>query len=224
MNIILGYRENTGSMDGARDTYRSSSIAKSREKGSNQKIQKNNEKRNIESEKVRLPRDHQLLHEDSYPKLQKTMWTHLDNIVSTYQKKFLRDTKDTNQLQLLIDHYFLFIFLQMLIQSKVVFDTKKPKSNPFFEHVIDDCLIYIQQTYDVSLTISSDIIKKKFFSTIDETTKPLELLYKNCMEEDLIAREEYFNTYFFTSEETSVDGIRRKIMKEHNKNIERMNK
>lgn len=53
------------------------------------------EKRKKEKEKVWLPHDHQLLHEESYPKLKGIMWTHIDKVVDTYQKKFLRDTKDT---------------------------------------------------------------------------------------------------------------------------------
>ena len=141
-------------MDGARNKYRSAARFSSK--------QEIPEKNKETSEKVRLPQDHQLLHEESYPKLKKTMWTHLDNIVSTYQKKFLKDIKDINQVQGLIDHYFLFILLQMLIQSKVVFDSKKPRSTPFFQQVIDDCLVHLQQKYNISLTISSEIIKKKF--------------------------------------------------------------
>ena len=187
-------------------------------------MQKYLEKRKQEREKVRLPQDHRILNEDAYPRLKKTMWTHLDKIVSTYQQKFLKDTKNANQVKELVDHYFLFMFLQMLIQSKVVFDTKKPKSYPFFQQVLDDCLSYLQKKYSVSLTITSESIKKKFFSTINETTKPLELIYKNCMEEDLLAWENYFNTYFFEPKKVSVDDIRRKIMVERRQNVEKMNR
>lgn len=114
------------------------------------------------------------------------MWTHLDKVVSTYQQKFLKDIKNLNQTKELIDNYFLFIFIQMLIQSKIIFDTKRPRPTPFFQQVVDDCLLYIQEKYNISPAISIDAIKKKFFSTIDENTKPLELIYKNYIEEDLI--------------------------------------
>ena len=146
----------------------------------------------------------------------------IDSIVSDYQQKILKDTKDPTQLKCLIDNYFLFIFLQMLIQSKVVFDTKKPRSNPFFVQVLDDCLLHIQEKYGIILTISSDDIKKKFFSKIDETTQPLELIYKNCTESDLLEWERYLNTYFFVPKKTSVDHLRRRIMSDRISSMQRM--
>lgn len=197
-------------------------IAKNRQINQEKKQEKKFKEAKERKEKVRLPQDHHLLHEQSYPQLKLTMWTHVDNIVSTYQKNFLSNTNDTNQTKELIDHYFLFIFLQMLIQSKVVFDTKKPKSSPFFQQVIDDCIVYLQEKYCITLTIFSDTIKKKFFNTLDEASTPLELLYKNCMEEDLIQRESYLNDYFFVPKQTSADLVRRKIMVEYNKNAEKM--
>ncbi|EKD44473.1 MAG: hypothetical protein ACD_71C00125G0004, partial [uncultured bacterium (gcode 4)] len=185
-------------------------------------VEKNAEKRKKQKEKVRLPTGHQLLNKENYDTLKETMWTYLDNIVSTYQKKFLKDSTDSKQTQELINHYFLFIFLQMLIKSQIVFDMKKPKSTPFFQQVIDDCLVYIQKKYKVSLTISSEDIKKKLFHTKDETSKPLELIYKNCTEEDLISWEKYLDANFFTSRQTSLDKIRRQVMVERYQNRERL--
>lgn len=98
----------------------------------------------------------------------------------------------------------------------MVFDTKKPSPTPFFQQVIDDCIEHLQGKYGISLNISSDAIKKKFFSTIDETTKPLEIMYKNSLEEDLQMREGYLNSHFFQHNQTSVDHIRRKVMARYN--------
>jgi hypothetical protein len=219
IDFMFGEREYDTSGEIGREFYRNDAIAKNR-KAMKEHISE--KKLNKKTEKVRLPQNHHLLHEDSYPKLKQTMWTQLDIIVNTYKQKFLKDIKDINQAKELIDHYFLFIFLQMLVQSKVVFDSKKPKSTPFFHQVICDCLLYIKDTYWVSPTISPDTIKKKFFNRGDETEKPLELVYKNCTEEDLIYREQYFNDFYFNAKEISVNIIRRNIMKKPKRNTEKM--
>lgn len=206
-DVIGIFRQTSGTTDGSREHYRSSMISRFQEEKYKKQIQKNNEKRKQEKEKVRLPQDHRLLTPDTYPKFKETMWTYLDNVVSTYEQIFLKDSKSITQVQSLLDHHFLSIFLQTLIQSQMVFDIKKPKSTVFFQQVIDDCLLYLQKKYGVSLTISSDSIKKKFFTTIDDefdTTKPMELIYKNSREEDILAREKYLDSYFFASNTTSV--------------------
>lgn len=220
--LIFGERNLSWPMDGSRDTYRASVRNSTRQQNYEKRIQKNIEKRKKEKEKVWLPQDHQLLNEESYSKLKKTMWTYIDKVVITYQQKFLRDDAKIDQVRELLDHYFLFIIMEMLIQSKIVFDTKKPKSYPFFQQVLNDCLVYLQNKYKVTLSISLEDSKKKFFSTIDENTKPFDLIYKNCLPEDLIAREEYLNVNFFASNGTSVDQIRRKVNNERKQNIEKM--
>lgn len=76
------------------------------------------------------------------------------------------------------------------------------------------------------MSISSERIKKKLFVTQDneeEVTTPLEFIYANCMEEDLIARENHLNTLFFTNRQTSVDKIRRKIQVERDQSVDKMN-
>ncbi len=221
-DLIFGYREPSSVMDCSRDQYRYQFAARVREEQYEKKQQARIEKMKIAKEKVQLPRNHSLLNKESYPELQQTMWTHLDKVVSIYQEKFLKDKLNISQLTGLIDHYFLFIFLKMLKQSKVVFDTKKPSSNPFIVQVIDDCLMYIQNKYNITLSITSDDIKKKFFSTINETTLPLELLYKNFTEEDVIEWEWYLNEYFFTPRKTSVDAIRRIVMNKSKENEKKM--
>lgn len=215
-DLIEIFRKEPGAMDGSRDNYRNTAIRQQK------KSAKNTEKGKQKKEKVQLPHDHQLLTKETYPQLQTTMWTYLDNVVNTYKQKFLKDIKDGQQIKGLIDHYFLFIFIQMLVQSKVVFDTKRPQSNPFIQQVIDDCISHLDGVHGVSLSISSESIKKKLFHTVDETSIPLELLYKNSMEEDILDRERYFNIYFFTSQKTSVDHIRRQIMLERKENSEKM--
>ncbi|MEI6672473.1 MAG: hypothetical protein WCL02_03850 [bacterium] len=194
-------------------------MSKFHKKTHQKKLQENNEKKKQQKEKVRLPQDHRLLTPDSYHNFKETIWTHLDNIVGTYEQIFLKDIKSVQQVQSLLDHYFLSIFLQLLIQSQMVFDIKKPKSTVFFQQVINDCLVYLQKKYGVSLTISSESIKKKFFTTMDdeyEIHKPLDLIYKNCLEEDLKIWENYLNTNFFLSHDTSIKklyiemGIQRK--------------
>lgn len=223
-DIVFGYRDISWGMEGGRDNYRLSEGLKNRMLSYDEIVEKNAEKRKKQKEKVWLPSNHQLLNKENYDTLKETMWTYLDTVVSIYQKKFLKDTTDSKQVQELINHYFLFIFLQMLIKSQIVFDMKKPKSTPFFQQVIDDCLVYIQKKYKISLSISSEDIKKKIFHTKDETSKPLELIYKNCTEEDLISREKYLDANFFISRQTSLDKIRRQIMVERYQNRERLEK
>ena len=220
--LLFGERDLTWPMEWARDQYRATARSSTRQSKYDKKMLKLAEKRKQAKEKVWLPKDHQLLNEETYPKLKKTIWTHLDKVVTTYQQKFLKDIYNSDEICGLIDYYFLFIFIQMLVQSKIVFDTKKPQSNPFIKQVLDDCLLYLQEKYKVSLTISWEDIKKKLFSTIDESTRPLELLYKNCMEEDLLVWEEYLNANFFRANDTSVDTIRRQIMGDRNKNVQKM--
>ena len=205
-------------MEESRDQYWNTIKSSTRKSKYDKKTLKLAEKKKQAKEKVRLPKDHQLLNEESYQKLTTTIWTHLDKVVTTYQQKFLKDVHNSDEMFGLIDHYFLFIFIQMLIQSKIVFDIKKPQSNTFVKQVLDDCLLYLQEKYKVSLTISSEDVKKKLFNTIDESIKPLELIYKNCMEEDLLLWEEYLNTNFFRANNTSVDTIRRQIMGDRNTN------
>jgi hypothetical protein len=205
-------------MDGSRDQYRFNAHSHKKKKNSPEDISK--------TKKFRIPKDHRLLTEESYPQLQASMWTHIDNAVTTYQKKFLRDIENKDDNQRLIEHYFLFIFTQMLVQSQVVFDITKPKSNAFVQTVIDDVLVYIQQKYGITMNISSDLIKKKLFVTQDseeEITTPLEFTYANSMEDDLLVWEKYLNTLFFANRQTSVDKIRRKIQKERDQSVDKMN-
>lgn len=138
-DLIEIFRKEPGAMDGSRDQYRSNIPSHKRKK--------NNPKNTPTTKKIRIPKDHRLLTEESYPQLQASMWTHIDNAVITYQKKFLRDIENKGENQRLIEHYFLFIFMQMLVKSQVVFDITKPKSSPFIQAVIDDVLVYIQQKY-----------------------------------------------------------------------------
>ncbi len=222
LHVIFGYRTPPQQIDGSRDQYRYKIAANNQEAKYEKQLQEKNEQIKIAKEKVPLPMDHILLNEQSYPELKTTLLAHIDTRVDMYQKRFLKDTKDISELTVLIDNYFLFIFLQTLIQSKVVFDIKKPRSNPFFEQVLADCLLHIQEKYGITLTLSSDTLKKKFFSKADETSKPLDLMYKNCTEVDLIQWEKYLNTYFFTPKKTSVDSIRRRIMFDRNQNNKRM--
>lgn len=198
--------------------------SKHKERRSTKESEKNNEKKKQKKEKIQIPRGHKLLTKETYPHLQKTMWTNIDNVLTTYQQKFLKDIDSIEQRKGLIDHYFLFIFIQMLIQSKIIFDSKRPQSNPFFQEVIADCLDHIQKKYKIILSISPENIKKKIFTTIDENTQPLECIYKNAIDEDLVHWENYFNTYFFEFKETSVDHIRRQIMEKRKENSQNMDK
>ena len=214
-DLLFGESALSWDIDWARDQYRMTTLSKSN--------QANHQKNNQQKRKIHIPKNHQLLSKENYSKFKTTLLTHLDNVLAVYQQKFLKDANDSNWIKWLVEHYFLFMFIQTLMQSKCIFDIKKPKPDVFFQELIDDFLLHIQQKHDISLTISSETIKKKFFNTIDETNKPLELLYKNCTEEDLVSREHYFNTYFFSSKNTSVDNIRRQIMEERNQNKEKMN-
>lgn len=73
---------------------------------------------------------------------------------------------------------------------------------------------------DHSLSVAD--IKKKFFSTIDENSIPLEMMYKNAIDEDLRDREDYLDTYCLRPRNTSVDTIRREVMKDRRENIEKI--
>lgn len=114
--------------------------------------------------------------------------------------------------------------MQVLVQGKVVIDAKRPQSDLFLLQFIEDCKAYVSKKYAVDIVISPEIIKKKLFHTIDEKTKPLEILYKHSLEEDLLERERYFNDYYLTSKNTSVDKVRRQVMKERKEGSEAMEK
>ena len=139
-DLIEIFRKEPGAIDISRDQYRSSTLSKTNKKKSTP---------DTHPKVVRfwIPKDHRLLTEETYPELQASMWTHLDSAVTTYGQKFLRVSEDNKQLQRLLEHYFLFIFMQMLVQSQVVFAIKKPKSDDFVQKIIDDTLVYIQQKY-----------------------------------------------------------------------------
>ncbi len=223
-NLIFGERELASSSGGSREQYRLHAASQEKEARWEKKLQKLAAARKAEKEKVVLAHGHKLLNRESYQKLRPSILTHIDNAVDTYKQKFLRDGDGIDLLQRLIDHYFLFILMQMFLESNVVIDSKRPTTNPFFLEFIEDCKQHIREKFGVNPTISSVTIKKKLFHTIDEKTKPLELLYKHAMDEDLIAREKYFNTYYFGSKKTSVDEIRRLVMQERKDGLVGMEK
>lgn len=171
-----------------------------------------------EQKKIWLAHDHKLCTPQSFEFLEPKYFITLNVTINNYCQKFLIDKKDKEALAYFINRYFIFIFINTLLQSKLVFEFRSKRWNNFFREVWQKTVQYLKDNISDAIHIDMKMFQQKFFyNGKNDLIWPIELSYQNAELDDIQTREKYLATNYFGTEDETAKSVRRKVMAEYGK-------
>ncbi len=210
LDLIMGERNISWSMDGSRNHYRYSYIDKLKEISS-KKVKK------PEQKSLPIPREHKLITEENYEAMSEILIQNMERIIQEYSQNFQFDSKNVDIYKQFIEKYFLYIFIKALIESKYVLDMRSSKWSICLDKTLEEIRIYFENFIKKKLDIDPKYIKAKLWTNTNNITiDPMDLSYKNASFEDMEQWEHYLNQTYFVPKWISINDIRVQIMQEYN--------
>lgn len=140
----------------------------------------------------------------------------MERAIPYYKAKLGLDANDKAASQKLIEKYFAYFFIRVLIEEKFIFNIKSTRGGKCLDATVDVILIYFESIFGQKPEIHAKDIKKRLWSNLNSGTMPMDISYKNAILEDVEFRETYMNTTYFNRKKTTADSLRIQIMQEYN--------
>jgi len=214
-NVVFGEKEIPWTMDGDRQNYRFDMISRHRQQDYEKRIQKYIEKMKKEKDKVWLPQDHHLITLKNYKMYGKRIAKTMEGHIKHHTETLSFSGKDKNISKHIIEKYFLYFFIQALIDTKLIFDIKSTRGGKCLDVTLHEILAYFNDKVDTPLDMDIMDIKRKLWKNTDSWKVPLDLSHENSILEDIKYREWYLNDTYFLLRRVDISTLRILIKQEY---------
>lgn len=217
-DLIFGEKEISDNIEGSRDSYRLQSLSRWSQEKFEKKRKKYEEERKKAKEKVRLPKNHKLLHNKNYLSTLPILIKKIETYIPIYMEKLGISLQDSAFQKMFFQKYMIYLFIRVFIEEKLVFDMKSTKAKKCLDGTLEELFRYFWEKYG-ELAIDLVDFKRKLRNNTKSDTDPMDLSYMNATLEDVQYREDYLNTTYFVPQHTTINDLRKEIMKKYESGI-----